>query len=170
LHDTRFPGQWFQLESGLHYNWHRHYDPTLGRYTQPDPLGFVDGPSVYAYAGGQPTKHVDVEGLYRMCHRPLNSRVLSGYRHCYLSFYQGSTLGFYDDDTVRPDPLPNHPDTQCTPEQDTDKDECLKKAMQRCINYNWETNNCCTCIRGALAACKTRAPPQSFPNNWPANG
>ena len=37
--NQRFPGQWFQLEAGLHYNWHRHYDPTLGRYTSPDPLG-----------------------------------------------------------------------------------------------------------------------------------
>ena len=35
--NARFPGQWFQVESGLHYNWHRHYDPSLGRYTQPDP-------------------------------------------------------------------------------------------------------------------------------------
>ena len=34
--DMRFPGQWFQLETGLHYNWHRHYDSTLGRYLQPD--------------------------------------------------------------------------------------------------------------------------------------
>ncbi len=39
--DHRFPGQWFQLEAGLAYNWHRHYDATLGRYTQPDPLGTV---------------------------------------------------------------------------------------------------------------------------------
>jgi RHS repeat-associated protein len=37
--DLRFPGQWFQLENGLHYNWHRHYDATLGRYLQPDPNG-----------------------------------------------------------------------------------------------------------------------------------
>jgi RHS repeat-associated protein len=36
--NLRFPGQYFLIESGLHYNWHRHYDPTLGRYTQPDPL------------------------------------------------------------------------------------------------------------------------------------
>ncbi|MFO1121916.1 MAG: RHS repeat-associated core domain-containing protein [Hyphomicrobiales bacterium] len=35
--DMRFPGQLFQIESGLHYNWHRHYDPVTGRYTQPDP-------------------------------------------------------------------------------------------------------------------------------------
>jgi RHS repeat-associated protein len=62
--DYRLPGQWYQLESGLHYNWHRQYDPTIGRYTQPDPLGFVDGPSVYGYAGGKPTAGVDPDGRY----------------------------------------------------------------------------------------------------------
>lgn len=60
--NARFPGQWFQTETGLHYNWHRHYDPTSGRYTQPDPLGFVDGPSVYGYVRGQPQEAVDVDG------------------------------------------------------------------------------------------------------------
>jgi RHS repeat-associated protein len=60
--DTRFPGQWYQSETGLHYNWHRSYDPTVGRYTQPDPLGFVDGPSVYGYANGRPQSLVDQDG------------------------------------------------------------------------------------------------------------
>jgi RHS repeat-associated protein len=60
--DARFPGQWYQLEAGLHYNWHRSYDPTLGRYTQPDPLGFVDGPGVYGYAGGDAQARVDKDG------------------------------------------------------------------------------------------------------------
>ena len=60
--DLRFPGQWFQLEAGLHYNWHRHYDASLGRYTQPDPLGFVDGPSVYGYARNNPYRYVDPDG------------------------------------------------------------------------------------------------------------
>ncbi|MGE0056297.1 MAG: RHS repeat-associated core domain-containing protein [Hyphomicrobium sp.] len=45
-------------------NWHRHYDPSLGRYTQPDPLGFVDGPSVYAYGLSSPNMYVDLEGRY----------------------------------------------------------------------------------------------------------
>jgi RHS repeat-associated protein len=62
--DARFPGQWYQMEAGLHYNWHRHYDPTLGRYTQPDPLGFVDGPNVYAYVKSSPGMWVDPDGRY----------------------------------------------------------------------------------------------------------
>jgi len=61
--DSRFPGQWFNLESGLHYNWHRHYDPTTGRYLQPDPLGMPDGPSRYAYAVNTPQMAVDPDGL-----------------------------------------------------------------------------------------------------------
>ena len=60
--DNRFPGQWFQAESGLHYNWHRHYDPTTGRYTQADPLGLVDAPSVYAYGYNNPQMNVDADG------------------------------------------------------------------------------------------------------------
>jgi RHS repeat-associated protein len=60
--NLRFPGQYFLIESGLAYNWHRHYDPTLGRYTQPDPLEFVDGPSLYAYALSSPVMYVDPTG------------------------------------------------------------------------------------------------------------
>jgi RHS repeat-associated protein len=60
--NLRFPGQYLLIESGLHYNWHRHYDPTLGRYTQPDPMEFVDGPSRYLYAKGNPAGIVDPAG------------------------------------------------------------------------------------------------------------
>jgi len=60
--DTRFPGQWFQVETGLNYNWNRHYDPTRGRYTQADPLGLIDGPSIYAYAGSNPQNRIDPDG------------------------------------------------------------------------------------------------------------
>jgi RHS repeat-associated protein len=61
--NLRFPGQYFQVETGLAYNWHRTYDPVTGRYTQPDPLRFVDGPAIYQYAMASPFMRVDREGL-----------------------------------------------------------------------------------------------------------
>jgi RHS repeat-associated protein len=48
--DAGFAGQWFAQETGLHQNWMRDYDATLGRYIQPDPLGLMDGASVYLKA------------------------------------------------------------------------------------------------------------------------
>jgi RHS repeat-associated protein len=60
--DLRFPGQWFQAEAGLHQNWMRDYDPATGRYLQADPLGLVDGASVYGYARGNPGRWTDPRG------------------------------------------------------------------------------------------------------------
>jgi RHS repeat-associated protein len=60
--NLRYPGQYFQIETGLHYNHHRMYDPVTGRYTQADPLRFVDGPSVYAYAKNSPFMRLDRTG------------------------------------------------------------------------------------------------------------
>jgi RHS repeat-associated protein len=53
----------FQAESGLHYNWFRQYDPTIGRYTQPDPLGLEAGISRYAYVTNNPLQQSDPRGL-----------------------------------------------------------------------------------------------------------
>lgn len=68
--DQRFPGQWYNLETGLHYNWYRHFDPTTGRYLQPDPLGMPDGPNRFAYAVNTPQMAVDPDG--RSIFRPLS--------------------------------------------------------------------------------------------------
>ena len=61
--EMRFPGQWYQSESGLHQNWMRDYDPTTGRYVQADPLGLVEGASIYGYALQNPARYVDPQGL-----------------------------------------------------------------------------------------------------------
>ena len=61
--DLRFPGQWAQAETALIQNWHRDYDPSLGRYIQADPLGLAAGQSIYGYALGDPVNYVDPDGL-----------------------------------------------------------------------------------------------------------
>jgi RHS repeat-associated protein len=60
----RFPGQWFQSVSGLHQNWMRDYEPTTGWFLQTDPLGFVDGASVYGYARQNPGRWIDPTGEF----------------------------------------------------------------------------------------------------------
>ncbi|MEV8354191.1 putative T7SS-secreted protein [Streptomyces niveus] len=45
----RFPGQYFDPESGLHYNYFRYYDPESGRYLSQDPLGLAPAPNPAAY-------------------------------------------------------------------------------------------------------------------------
>ncbi|MFC9593631.1 DUF6531 domain-containing protein [Streptomyces sp. NPDC056944] len=64
----RFPGQYFDPESQLHYNRHRHYDPEVGRYASPDPLGLAPAPHPVTYVDN-PTTWIDPLGLEMCPHR-----------------------------------------------------------------------------------------------------
>jgi RHS repeat-associated protein len=62
--DLRLPGQFTEAESGgLHQNWNRNYDASLGRYIEADPLGIEAGQNLYAYVDGDPLDDDDVLGL-----------------------------------------------------------------------------------------------------------
>ena len=48
--NLRHQGQYLDRETGLHYNTFRYYDPDIGRFTQPDPIGLLGGLNLYQYA------------------------------------------------------------------------------------------------------------------------
>jgi RHS repeat-associated protein len=62
----RLAGQYFDAESGLHYNIHRYFDPRARRYLSPDPLGVPDGEQRYAYLQGDPHAGIDPLGLFKV--------------------------------------------------------------------------------------------------------
>ncbi len=62
--NLRFPGQYYDSETGLHYNYHRYYDPQFGRYLMPDPVRYQQGKgSLYIYAKQSPANFLDPLGL-----------------------------------------------------------------------------------------------------------
>ncbi len=62
--NLRYPGQYADKESGLHYNYFRSYDSRTGRYSQPDPIGLDGGWNQFVYASGNPLIRLDPLGLF----------------------------------------------------------------------------------------------------------
>lgn len=89
--NLRYAGQYRDAETGLHQNWHRYYDPKVGRYISSDPIGLAGGLNTYLYASGNPVRYVDPFGLeVKRCYRYLgnprkgDTGIYNPLRHDYL--------------------------------------------------------------------------------------
>ncbi len=74
--NLRFPGQYYDRETGLHQNWFRDYNPGVGRYAQEDPIGFWGGVNRYAYGNSNAILYIDPYGLWAFGD-PIDQRVVN---------------------------------------------------------------------------------------------
>ena len=63
-YNLRFPGQYYDRSTGLHYNGFRDYDPAIGRYIESDLIGLAGGVNTYGYVENNPLSYVDPLGLW----------------------------------------------------------------------------------------------------------
>ena len=61
-YNLRFAGQYFDKETGLHYNYFRDYDPKTGRYLESDPIGLAGGVNTFTYVRNNSLRYVDPRG------------------------------------------------------------------------------------------------------------
>ena len=89
--NLRLPGQYFDAETGTHYNYFRDYDPKVGRYLTSDPIGLMAGVNTYAYVRGDPMTSIDPLGLGQCFYS-----ITSGKMICYSDFpNQSGFIGIF---------------------------------------------------------------------------
>ena len=87
--NPRFPGQYFDGETGLGYNWNRYYASNIGRYLSSDPLGLDAGNNPFTYVNNIPLKLIDINGL-----RPCPAGMVPPGVPCCLDDGDGSGSGY----------------------------------------------------------------------------
>jgi RHS repeat-associated protein len=93
--NLRFAGQYYDQETGLHYNYHRYYDPKIGRYLIADPIGLAGGINPYAYVQNNPVNLIDPQGLISLKNLMRNARfrAVASFGAAVLAEYAASRMG-----------------------------------------------------------------------------
>ena len=98
--NLRYPGQYFDKESNLYYNYFRDYNPKIGRYMQSDPIGLLGGINTYSYVDNNPFIYYDQNGLFLQYLVPvLSGTVIGGFLNItfgevsWNNFLEGATTG-----------------------------------------------------------------------------
>jgi RHS repeat-associated protein len=98
--NLRMPGQYFDAETGLFYNYFRDYDPSVGRYVQSDPIGLAGGVNTYGYVGGNPIGMMDPSGLLAIAGNWCGPNWTGGKEE---KFNPAASYGYYDPATGQTD-------------------------------------------------------------------
>ena len=141
--NLRFPGQYYDAETGLHQNWHRDYDPRIGRYVQSDPVGLAGGSNSYGYVQQNPNRHTDptgqlipavAAGVAGACARnPACVRAVAATAQAAVDAVAVGVVMFNDDGSDSTD-LPDNDDTvpeQCSDDDEDDNCEALYQSTLR---------------------------------------
>ena len=114
----RLPGQRYDAETGLHYNYFRDYDPSFGRYAESDPIGLRGGSNTYAYTRGHPLTQVDPLGLFAFHrHWDITVSAMSGIKCDKLSLLSLAWKTAYTADVGTQGVMDSHRHSMCAPFQ-----------------------------------------------------
>jgi RHS repeat-associated protein len=146
----RLPGQYYDEESGLYYNYFRDYDPSTGRYIQSDPIGLEGGSNTYAYAGGNPLRHIDPLGLDYNCgpgYTDISGTTSSGPVNC-VPNYKPTESACFSPECKMYSPAAN---SSCI-------NTCIAKEVAPCVTPSPSPRAWTTSMTGGVsAACVTAA-------------